>query len=124
VHHVALHLHCVTFDAADPLALANFWAALTGYEVAHSNEFVAGLTGNGTAGPRYLFIKVPEGKVAKNRMHLDLGTADLDAEVERVLALGAILVGRYDEWGVQWAAFTDPEGNVFCVGLHPPASDH
>lgn len=121
---VALHLHCVTFDAADPRAQAEFWGALTGYDVEQTNEFVAGLSGDGAAGPRFLFIRVPEGKVAKNRMHLDLGTADLDAEVDRVIALGATLVGRYDEWGVTWATFTDPEGNEFCIGLHPPLAGH
>jgi predicted enzyme related to lactoylglutathione lyase len=68
-----------------------------------------------------MFIKVPEPKSAKNRVHLDLGTADLDAEVQRVLALGAALVGHRDEYGITWSTFTDPEGNEFCIGLHPPA---
>jgi predicted enzyme related to lactoylglutathione lyase len=80
-----------------------------------------------------MFIQVPEAKeakeakegnvakVAKNRVHVDLGADDLDAEVDRVLGLGAELVGRYDEWGATWATFRDPEGNEFCVGLHPQA---
>jgi predicted enzyme related to lactoylglutathione lyase len=53
-------------------------------------------------------------------MHIDLGTPDLEAEVTRVLALGADLVGRYEEFGVTWATFHDPEGNEFCIGLHDP----
>jgi predicted enzyme related to lactoylglutathione lyase len=117
---VAPHLHSVTFDAADPLGLASFWAAVTGYEVGRSNPFFAELTGDGSVGPRFMFIKVPEAKTAKNRMHLDLGTADLEAEVDRVTGLGATLVARREEWGVTWATFTDPEGNEFCIGLHSP----
>jgi predicted enzyme related to lactoylglutathione lyase len=53
-------------------------------------------------------------------MHVDLGAPDLEAETERVLGLGAELVGRYDEYGVTWASFRDPEGNEFCIGLHEP----
>ena len=116
---MAPHLHSLTFDAEDPAALARFWAAVTGYEVGRVSEFFAEITGDGAAGPRFMFLKVPEAKVAKNRFHLDLGTADLEAEVDRVLALGASLVGRYDEWGARWVTFTDPEGNEFCIGLHP-----
>lgn len=71
-------------------------------------------------GPGFLFIKVPEPKAAKNRVHLDLGTADLPSEVARVLDLGATLVGHREEYGITWSTFTDPEGNEFCIGLHPP----
>jgi predicted enzyme related to lactoylglutathione lyase len=117
---VSVHLQQVTFDAADPTALAQFWSEVTGYSVEFGNEFITRLTGDGTAGPAFLFLKVPEGKTAKNRMHIDLGTPDLEAEVTRVLALGADLVGRYEEFGVTWATFHDPEGNEFCIGLHDP----
>ncbi|MGH9225401.1 MAG: VOC family protein [Acidimicrobiales bacterium] len=116
---MGLHLHNITFDAADPPGLARFWAGVTGYEAGLSNEFVAELTGDGTAGPRWLFVKVPEGKTAKNRVHLDLGTADLDGETARVVGLGATFVARREEWRITWATFTDPEGNEFCIGLHP-----
>ena len=121
---MTLHLHNITFDAADPAALARFWAAVTGYQVGRSSPFFAELTGDGAVGPRYLFIKVPEAKAAKNRMHIDLGTADLEAETERVLGLGAVLVARREDWGVTWATFTDPEGNEFCIGRHshPPGA--
>ena len=52
-------------------------------------------------------------------MALHLHSVTLDAEVERVLALGATLKGRYDEWDIQWATLLDPEDNEFCIGLHP-----
>jgi len=83
---MALHLHSITFDAADPQALASFWAGVTGYEAETVNEFVAILNGDGSVGPGLMFIKVPEGKTAKNRMHVDLGSPDLDGETQRVLA--------------------------------------
>lgn len=117
---MSLHLHSVTFDAVDPPALAEFWSKMTGYSVDTATEFFAVLTGDGSAGPRFMFIKVPEARTAKNRAHVDFGAPDLEAEVARVLGLGADLVGRYEEFGVTWATFRDPEGNEFCIGLHDP----
>jgi predicted enzyme related to lactoylglutathione lyase len=116
---MALHLHSVTLDAADPERLAEFWSQVTGYDVTLSTENFAQLAGDGSVGPGFMFIRVPEAKGAKNRMHIDLGTTDLEAEVDRVLGLGATLEGRHDEFGVRWATLRDPEGNEFCIGLHP-----
>ena len=116
---MSLHLHSITFDCADPPALAAFWAEVTGYRIEESQEWLAILAGAGSFGPRLMFIRVPEPKAAKNRIHLDLGTADLDTEIARVLALGAGLVGHRQEYGITWSTFTDPEGNEFCIGLHP-----
>jgi predicted enzyme related to lactoylglutathione lyase len=116
---MSLRLYSLTFDAADPEEQAAFWAAVTGYEITLSTEFVTQLGGDGSFGPGFMFIKVPEPKTAKNRMHFDLGTADLDAEVDRVVALGATLQSRHEEFGITWATLTDPEGNEFCIGLHP-----
>ena len=82
---------------------------------------MAVLTGEFSMGPRLMFLKVPEPKAAKNRVHLDLGTGDLEAEVARVLSLGAGLVGHRQEYGITCSTFTDPEGNEFCIGLHPEA---
>jgi predicted enzyme related to lactoylglutathione lyase len=114
-----LRLFSITMDCDDPVQLAEFWAEVTGYDVQTANEHIAVLTGDGTVGPRFMLIKVPEDKTAKNRMHIDLGTTDLDREVDRVVGLGATLKGRYEEWGVTWATLADPEGNEFCIGLHP-----
>ena len=114
-----MHLHSLTFDCADPPALAAFWAGVTGYEVEVSEPWLAILAGDGSVGPRFMFIRVPEPKVAKNRVHLDLGTGELEVEVDRVLGLGAALVGHRQEYGITWSTFTDPEGNEFCIGLHP-----
>ena len=79
------------------------------------------------AGPRFFFQKVPEPKTAKNRMHLDLnvsqvrsvgmeeGKRRLAAEVDRLVGLGAVKVGTYEQHGETWIVMKDPEGNEFCV---------
>ncbi len=99
---MALHLHSVTFDCRAPASLARFWASITGYEIGEANEFFAELNGDGTFGPRFMFIKVPEGKTVKNRVHLDLGTADLEGEIERVSSLGGVLLERSRRVGREW----------------------
>ncbi len=65
----------------------------------------------GASLPRYFFVLVPEGKVVKNRVHLDLSTGDHPAEVARLVALGASVVGEYEGW----VQLSDPEGNEFCL---------
>ena len=64
-------------------------------------------------GPRFLFQRVPEGKTAKNRMHLDLRTG-LDA-VDRLVGLGATRVREHNDQTGHWVVLLDPEGNEFCV---------
>jgi predicted enzyme related to lactoylglutathione lyase len=116
---MGIKLAQVTFDCADPPGLARFWSGVVGGSVAEgANQHVA-LVPGGEGVPTMLFLRVPEAKTAKNRVHLDLGTPDLEAETARVLALGATHVHDKQEWGVTWATFLDPEGNEFCVGLHP-----
>ncbi len=130
----------VTFDCADPDRLARFWAEALGYKLqdpppgfATWPDFLASIGvpeaawGSRSAivdpegaGSRVFFQQVPEPKTAKNRLHPDLGTDNLDAETERLLGLGAAFVHRRHEHGVPWTTFTDPEGNEFCVGLHAP----
>jgi len=120
---MTIKLSQVTFDCADPPRLAGFWAdVVQGAVAAGANEHVA-LVPGGADVPTLLFIRVPEGKTAKNRVHLDLGCADLDAERERILSLGATHVHDKQEWGVTWSTFLDPEANEFCVGRHPELFD-
>jgi len=110
-------LHAVTFDASNAAELAGFWAAVVGGEVAEgANEQWAQVHSKGS--PMLLFLQVPEGKTAKNRCHIDLDTDDLEAEVARLVGLGAERVYSKDEWGVQWSTLRDPQGNEFCVAVH------
>ena len=121
----------VTFDCRDPGALARFWAEALGYDVerpTRADAEVAArrpeLAGSWAAArdpcgvrPRLYFQRVPEPKVAKNRVHLDVGVADMDAEVARLTALGArVLRGpEVSAYGEVWIVMADPEGNEFCV---------
>jgi hypothetical protein len=104
-------------DCRDPHALAPFWAELLGYEVTDSDESVVELTGPPGSGPSLILAKVPEDKVVKNRMHIDLNATDRDqdAEVERAIGLGArpADVGQGED--VSWVVLADPEGNEFCI---------
>ncbi len=116
-----LEIHEITFDASDPHRLATFWAHLLDREIrpgdmpADDSVLVAGRPGQ----PGLLFLHVPEGKTAKNRVHFDLwptATAR-DAEVERAVRLGAtLLADRRQPGGPGWVVLADPEGNEFCVG--------
>jgi catechol 2,3-dioxygenase-like lactoylglutathione lyase family enzyme len=136
----------VTFDCADPRALSLFWNDVLGYEhpppppgfdswdafsatlppdrrnMASASEDPAGV------GPRLFFQQVPEGKVVKNRLHLDVRAAPglageermaaLEAEAERLVALGATRLERHEPappMGAGHIIIQDPEGNEFCL---------
>lgn len=118
---MTLDFDFVTVDCADPMALAGFWQeALTDYSILEDpddpepEEVV--LLPESRKGPKILFIKVPDGKKVKNRVHFDLRPqeTDRDAEVARLEALGAtkVDIGQKD---VSWTVMADPEGNEFCV---------
>ena len=109
-----LRLANITFDAHDPERLAAFWSEAMGLTPAHSDANIVVLTSDRDA-VRWLFLKVPEGKVAKNRMHVDLHAADRDAEVARLVALGATRHESHHLSGIQWTVMADPEGNEFCI---------
>jgi len=111
----------ISFDAHDPYALALFWSELTGYTV--TDEDAPGddevLIESGQPGvPGLLFLRVPDTKTVKNRVHLDIQppSGTRDEEVKRLLGLGARIVDdRRTEDGMGWAVMADPEGNEFCV---------
>jgi predicted enzyme related to lactoylglutathione lyase len=101
----------VAFDCLDPMAVALFWQRLLGGEVEADDDGVVELR---SAGVRLDFARVAEGKQGKNRLHLDLGTDDLDAAVEYALEAGASVADDvYD--GSGWRVLRDPEGNELCL---------
>ena len=108
-------------DCADPYALAGFWADVLGYARDPDDkpgDPEAALLPPDGVGPVLLFLAVPEPKTVKNRLHVDLQPTDRtrDAEVDRLLGLGATLVDdRRRADGTGWAVLADPEGNEFCV---------
>jgi predicted enzyme related to lactoylglutathione lyase len=117
---MAIRIKCVAVDANDPDGLARFWAGVLGWRRTYEDpdevvlEPPTGSAENGVS-PDLIFLRVPEGKQSKNRLHLDLRPDDQQAEVERVLGLGAqrASVGQSDE--VSWVVLADPEGNEFCI---------
>ena len=137
----------VTFDCADPGALSRFWNDVLGYELdsppppytswdealdawnipeERRNDASASVDPEGK-GPRLWFQKVPEGKTAKNRVHLDLRAAPglegeermtaLEAKATALVALGATRVMRHEPDGINFGhiVLQDPEGNEFCL---------
>jgi hypothetical protein len=129
----------VAVDCADPAALSRFWAAALGYVLNPPPEghdsWESWLSAMGIpesqwnsasaivdpdgVGPRVYFQRVPEGKAAKNRLHLDVRVGGdrtaIESEVDRLVALGASVVGPKDERGEFWVVLQDPEGNEFCL---------
>ncbi|MFF3318929.1 VOC family protein [Streptomyces sp. NPDC003035] len=108
----------VTIDCSDPYTLATFWASVLDAKVSDEDRPGDDEALVETPGAGLLFVQVPEGKSVKNRVHLDVQPQDRtrDEEVERLLALGATLVGDHrNADGTGWVTLADPEGNEFCV---------
>ena len=118
----------IVIDCSDLDVSARFWSGVLGYTAgppgrhgeAGSDRY-RGLQPDSGAGIDVLLQRVPDVKGQKNRLHLDLRTPDLDAEVRRVLDLGATLLTSepVTEDGWFWHILADPDGNEFCV-LQPP----
>lgn len=105
-------------DCADPERMAEFWAPALGYtNVGLFGAYCLLVPPKGGIGPRLLLQQVPEPKRTKNRVHLDLDVHDVDAEVARLVALGATQLDTAPvrEHGTHWIRMTDPEGNEFCI---------
>ncbi len=111
----------VTFDCSDAASMARFWSEVTRWprskEEMPGNPYWLVGTPDGSS-PRLIFVEVPEAKVVKNRVHLDLvpDGASQAQEVARIESLGARVIDdrrRANPGG--WVVMADPEGNEFCV---------
>lgn len=111
---MSVTLNHITFDCADAARVADFWSGVLGDAVdpGASADFATITSRTSTS---WMFIKVTEPKSVKNRVHVDLATADLDAELERLAGLGATHIADLDEGGTRWTTLADPEGNEFDV---------
>jgi predicted enzyme related to lactoylglutathione lyase len=118
---MGLKLYQVAIDAHDPQSLAQFWCEVLDWKVLFDDPEEVVIGSDENAWPGLTFLPVPEGKTVKNRLHLDLSPDDQEAEVNRLLTLGArrVDVGQGEE--VTWVVLADPEGNEFCV-LRPKSS--
>jgi hypothetical protein len=117
---VALRIEACTIDAADPEALAGFWAEALGWPArtdADGDVWVEppGVGADGSRPTPLLFLWVPEPKTVKNRLHLDLRPDDQAEEVERLLETGARRAEVGQTGAEDWLVLADPEGNEFCV---------
>ncbi|WP_248963981.1 VOC family protein [Sphaerisporangium perillae] len=104
----------VVIDAADPVALGEWWTKALGWVVVNDSAEEYEIRVAPDILPGIIFVRVPEEKKGKNRLHLDFRPQEQQAEVDRLLALGArpADVGQ----GAQpWVVLADPEGNEFCV---------
>ncbi|KAB8188674.1 VOC family protein [Nonomuraea phyllanthi] len=119
-----IEIHAVTIDAADPHKIASWWSEATGLPLGEGDQ-----PGDDEVmlrtkqDPFLLFIRVPEGKSVKNRVHLDVNGTDgrtRDQEVERLVGLGATIADDMrNPDGTGWVVMLDPEGNEFCVCRSP-----
>lgn len=108
----------VVIDCADHGAVVEFWAAALGYERRDVNEQYVALVPPGPpepGRPPLLFQKVPERKVVKNRLHLDLRAEVMADEVARLVSLGATVIAERSLGALRWTVLADPEGNELCV---------
>ena len=136
-----MKIDSVVFDCQDAAPLARFWAAALGWTVApYDDEELERLASkgiydpendpsvmveppNGSDLPVLFFTEVPEEKVAKNRVHLDLSAdGPLEDEVQRLEGLGGEVRNWAEDSGSMWCVMLDPQGNEFCV-VSPAGAD-
>ena len=111
----ALRIGNIGIDCADHRSLVRFWNRALGYETKYSDDSGALLRHPEGLYPKLYLQVVPEPRVGKNRLHLDLYSPDEEAEAERLTALGATRRKRFDTDDGVWIVMTDPEGNEFCI---------
>ncbi len=110
-------LAALAVDAASPQRVADFWCDVLGWQVVETSEQVISIAPVDGAEPGIDVVLVPEPKSVKNRLHLDLRAdgGSTEAELERLLALGARRIDVGQDPGATWVVLADPEGNEFCL---------
>jgi predicted enzyme related to lactoylglutathione lyase len=115
----------IQIDCPDPERLAAFWTQVLGVEIegrlGTPPQFV-NLERQFRDAPYISFQRVPEPKVGKNRMHLDLVVDDVEEATSRIVSLGGRRrrpEGDFNEYGYSWRTMADPEGNEFCLIYEP-----
>ena len=118
---MGLTFSALCIDARDPQAQGIWWSQVLGWSHQVDDDGDVVLKAPPGAGADWLFLGVPEEKSIKNRLHLDFTPDDQDAEVQRVLGLGArhVDIGQGEQ---SWVVLADPEGNEFCILAAEPAS--
>ena len=111
---MGLRLEEIVVDCRDPVMLARWWQTATGWQVVGEDSDGIELAPAPGQMPSMMFIQVAEHKRRKNRLHLDWVPDDQQAEVERLLSLGASRVD-VGQGSAPWVVMADPEGNEFCI---------
>ncbi|MEO7260163.1 MAG: VOC family protein [Jatrophihabitantaceae bacterium] len=117
---MGLRIQCLCIDTTDPARLATFWQSALSWRRTHEKEDEvvleppAGSSEDGVV-PDLVFLRIPEQKAGKNRLHLDLRPQDQAGEVDRLEQLGARRVDVGQDSDVSWVVMGDPDGNEFCV---------
>ena len=117
---MASRFYHLCVDAHDPSALAQFWSAVLEQPILYEDDEEVLVGADDQAYPGLCFLRVPDEKSTKNRLHIDLAPDDFDAELDRILGLGASRVD-IGQGNVSWVVLADPEGNEFCL-LQPKSS--
>lgn len=118
---MASSLTAIVVDCRDCFSQANWWARALGRQVSERNPNEYEVYDTSSVGVRLYFMNVPEAKIVKNRLHVDIATdGSIEDEVARLVAAGGTLVEmRQDPASLPnpdtWAVMQDPEGNEFCV---------
>ena len=112
---MGLRIECLTVDCSDPELIAGFWEAALGYRRTYEDDTEIAIAAPDGSGTDLLFLRVPDAKQVKNRLHLDLRPDDRDAEVARLEALGATRTAIGQAGDESWVVLADPEGNEFCI---------
>jgi len=114
---MGVSVHHIVIDAHDLPALARFWAQVLDWRILSEREQEVVIGPDETAPVGLCFMPVADEKIVKNRLHLDLvpDSADRDAEVTRILMLGARRVDIGQTGRESWTVLADPEGNEFCL---------
>jgi hypothetical protein len=111
---VNLEWEQVVVDAHDPHALAGWWREALGWVVVDEDADEVEIRPTADRTPGLLFGRTDDSKATKNRLHFDFRPDDQEAEVQRLLDLGArpVDIGQGEQ---TWVVLADPEGNEFCV---------
>jgi hypothetical protein len=112
-------LAIIAIDAVDPKVVADFWCAVLGWVVIEEDEGIISIGSPHGRAPTIDVIAVPEAKTVKNRLHFDLRADGVtrDAELQRLLDLGAQPTDVGQAPDASWVVLADPEGNEFCLLL-------
>lgn len=120
---MTLTLGMITVDTTDPIPLARWWSErIGGTVIAENDGFFVMVSGVAPGAPVLGFQKVDDPTPGKNRIHLDLTTTDVDAEVDSLVGAGATRIAEHAIGDFAWVTLADPDGNQFCVSpAHDPS---